>query len=323
MDEKIIEILNGQADAATLDLVEDWRVASPANEDRYQVVCRVWSLTGSLLPARTPERSPTLSGIARPPRGRLFPRSRGRAAAPRRSRVAWVAGALAASTLAYLGAAQLRPSGPPAAVPGMTGTVVTGADELATMHLDDGSVVRLASNSRLQIAAGGREIWLDGRAFLAVAEDPTRPFHVRTPVGEVFVLGTRFDLEVREGVMQVTVLQGRVRLESPAHPVELTANDIGRVIEGVGVEVERVDDVLRRIDWVGNFFAFERTPLSTAVVEVARRYGTRVEISDPLLAARVVSGQYGGTGFRQTMEALCLVVGAYCTVTDTLVVMER
>ncbi|MQA92446.1 MAG: hypothetical protein GEU90_19835 [Gemmatimonas sp.] len=63
-----------------------------------------------------------------------------------------------------------------------TGGVVTGAGEAVTVKLGDGTIVRLAPESRLRMMGqtGRREVWMDSRAFFAVTKVEDRPFVVRT-----------------------------------------------------------------------------------------------------------------------------------------------
>src|SRR5207249_3180081 len=132
---------------------------------------------------------------------------------------------------------------------------VTGTNEMSTVHLRDGSVVRLAPRTRLTVTGreGQRQVTLDGRAYFAVAKDSSSPFRIRTSAGDVTVLGTRFDLEVERDDLRLLVIEGRVALSTPAGERVMTRGEMTRVAGGNALPVTKVPDVNRLVDWVGNF----------------------------------------------------------------------
>jgi ferric-dicitrate binding protein FerR (iron transport regulator) len=201
--------------------------------------------------------------------------------------------------------------------------VRTVAGEMATAELVDGTVVRLGPESILRFAGSDdRAVWLEGRAFFSVHHDPDEPFRVETPAGEAMVLGTRFDIQVRAEGLQVSVVEGVVEMNAGPGPVRVEAGHVGRLSGGRDVEVSREEDILRRLDWVGQFIAFERTPLTQVAREVERLYGLPVEIRGDELAGRTVTGAYEGRTFQQTLEVICLVVGAHCQIGESGAVIQ-
>src|SRR5207247_1917000 len=132
---------------------------------------------------------------------RRFEPRRGRSAA-RRKWPLWVAGALGAAMVGAMAVVVGHPGAAPLATD-MLGfgaqEFVTGATEAATIHLRDGTVVRLAPQSRLRLTGvpGVREVTLDGRAYFAVAKLAGRPFTVKSRGGQAVVLGTRFEVDAR------------------------------------------------------------------------------------------------------------------------------
>src|SRR5207249_10005078 len=128
--------------------------------------------------------------------------------------------------------------------------------EAATFELEDGTVIRLASSSRLQVLAGRsrREVALEGRAFFAVAHDGT-PFVIRTAAGDVAVLGTRLDLEPRGRDLRVVGVEGHVALSTQRQRTQLTAGEMGRVRNGGDGAVGRVPDIDSFVPWTGHFLA--------------------------------------------------------------------
>src|SRR5439155_23108297 len=203
IDPPLARVLKGEASQEEEAAVREWRRASYENEVEYRELVRVveWS-------ARTRE---LLEIPPRPAAADLIRRS-----ALLRGGSAWLtAAAVIAALLGALVYSQARRRSPAASGLGIR-EIATSKTETATLELLDGTVIRLAPSSRLQMLAGGgggggegggtREVALEGRGFFAIAHDGT-PFVIRTDAGNVTVLGTRLDLEARGRGLRVVVVE--------------------------------------------------------------------------------------------------------------------
>ncbi len=94
--------------------------------------------------------------------------------------------------------------------------IQSGADGLASLKLQDSSIVRLAEDTSLSIGES-RTIDLNrGKIFAHVSKTGTGSrFTVKTPVADVVVLGTKFEVVSDTNQTQVTVTEGQVRIEWP------------------------------------------------------------------------------------------------------------
>src|SRR5690606_28743753 len=149
-----------------------------------------------------------------------------------------------------------------------------------------------------------REVALEGRAFFAVAES-REPFRIYTPGGEVEVLGTRFELESREREVQVTVVEGTVRIHAEGGDAEVGPKQVARAAEMTAPEVLDVDDVFEHMGWLGDFLAFESTPLVDVVEEFERRFDLQVEIADPQLLSIRVTGWFVNAPPEEMIAGIC------------------
>ena len=101
--------------------------------------------------------------------------------------------------------------------------VTTAIGEQRVLLLDDGSTLRLNTDSvaRLGLRQRSREIeLLRGELMVNVATDPERPFRVRTDDAVVEAMGTRFNVYRRGNATEVTVVEGRVRVDWEAAPAD-------------------------------------------------------------------------------------------------------
>lgn len=322
--EAIISALAGEASLEELATLKKWRAASGGNEEAYQRIARLWSASAELAVAP--------STVAPPSAKRLIETAKDRADSPKRgsarrdlghfgrfgSALNWGYGwsAAAAATLAvgfllgfwFFGDDRERAFG--------ADVFVTGVDEIATVMLQDETVVRLAPSTRLTILdlSDVREVSLVGRAYFAVTSDQDRPFRIRLGTGDVVeVLGTRFDVMSRAEDVQVAVAEGEVRLGTLGTRVNLGANEVARITGGAIPKVERVENVYRVIDWLGPFLAFESTPMREVAIELRNRFGVEIEMADTEIAERTVTGWFADQDPEEIIGGICRVVAATCT----------
>lgn len=96
---------------------------------------------------------------------------------------------------------------------------ITATAESRVLRLADGTVVRLAPQSALAVDYGhrARDVrLLRGEAFFEVTHNPDRPFRVAAAGTTTTVLGTAFDVRLRDHGLEVGVDHGHVRVDYTA-----------------------------------------------------------------------------------------------------------
>jgi len=188
----------------------------------------------------------------------------------------------------------------------------TALGEQRSVLLADGSRVTLntASTIELNLQKGRREVRLvQGEALFEVAHDAARPFVVRAGNARLKDLGTQFNVDVRSNGTTVTVVEGRVAVDSAAtranaaaqagqgasgtvEALILGAND--RVLitpAGVGVP-QRGVDVAASLAWTRRQLMFEHRPLSEVAEEFNRYNRDRIDIDSAELKRQEVTGVF-------------------------------
>lgn len=197
---------------------------------------------------------------------------------------------------------------------------VTGTNETAAITLSDGSVVKLAPRTRLELepSRSERRVVLDGQGFFAVAHKKRQPFVIRTTSGEVRVLGTRFDLSARDDDLQLVVVEGRVTLSASGREAHVRAGEVTRVVNGTALPVQPVGDAAELTAWVGQFIAFQATPLHDAAREIMQHYEVHIEI-DPALRERTITAWFSDWALEDVMIVFCTVAEALCERTNGVI----
>ena len=322
MERLIVSWLAGTASAQEEEQLRAWRAQSPGNERLFQDLARLWNAVPAALPPAAVPPVPDVHELIG--RAGIRPLSARRSLTRVRLR-RWVL--LSAATAAAVALAVSAPwimSGKRFARTFSVDEFATGPSGISTVTLNDGTVVRLGPRTRLRLGnkGGGREVKLEGQAFFAVAHDPRHPFSIVTPAGTVSAVGTRFDLQAGGDNLSLALLEGRVVLTTPGAEVVLGPGQATQVVDGITLPVIRIPDTDRLLRWMGNFLAFQETPLKDAVIEIARHYHLRVEIGDSVLANRTVTAWFTDRTADEVLRIVCAATLAECSTTGDLVTMR-
>jgi transmembrane sensor len=219
----------------------------------------------------------------------------GRRAAPARSRGArrgWlIAGGFAAAATIALA---VMPIG---SFETATQTFATAKGEHRSVKLADGSTIDLNAGSRLTVRLGAHDrriVLPEGEVMFDVAADSTRPFLIAAGDRTVRVVGTRFDVRRRAGLLSVTVERGVVEVQ----PADGAAGRTFRLhpgqrldhVEGAAsVSVSAVDP-LQVSSWRNGRLIYRDQPLGDVVADLNQQFPRPILIGDPALAQTRVSG---------------------------------
>jgi transmembrane sensor len=224
----------------------------------------------------------------------------------------FVGGAMAASLLAVaFGGWQAMDAGliptPTALIKGEQ-TFRTGVGQTATVRLRDGSVVTLDTDTvlRARETPGRRQIWLSrGQAFFKVAHDRSRPFTVTAGDKVVTAVGTAFSVRVQKRAVEVTLVEGRVRVQEASAPpliqavtppvrvapTEMTAGSKLVAVQDKGWVLRPVDTA-KAESWMQGQLIFEDRPLGEVAAELNRYSDRKIVIADPSVAATPITGAF-------------------------------
>jgi len=325
MDQLLFRSLKGETTDSEEEALLEWRRSSRENEAQYQELARLLSVVSegyrelhrNLEPAPRAADLLAEAGIEVGDRKRPAPPDRGGSRSGGKSfRRFWFAGGVVAAGLAALVVLQSPEPEPETSLTFGADEFQTGTNDVATISLRDGTVIRLAPRSRLRVTGsiGAREVALDGRAFFAVPRIDGDPFTVRTQAGDAVVLGTRFDAEARGDEIKLLVVEGLVALSSAQERVEVGAGEMGRAVHGAMSEPVRVEDPYRELGWMGDFLVFQRTPIEQVAVEIERHFGIRVEVLGRDLDRLTVTASFTDNGAADVLGVVCRVVTAECSV---------
>jgi transmembrane sensor len=215
-------------------------------------------------------------------------------------------------------------------------TYATGIGEQRTIRLADNSVIDLNARStiRVHFSQDARTVELiQGQALFHVAKDTHRPFVVRSDGMAVRAVGTEFDVYRKQTGMVVTVLEGRVAVTPTTHERNssaatsqtsaiLSAGEQLTVTPVAALRPHRADITVATA-WTQRRLVFEETPLAE-VAEEFNRYSVRqLNIDDPELARRPISGIYSSSDPSSVIGFLRAQPGLQVTETEREIRVSR
>lgn len=188
-------------------------------------------------------------------------------------------------------------------------TYSTAVGEQRSIRLEDGSSVELNARSRVRVRFTARERSVDlleGQALFNVAKDKTRPFVVSSDDLRVRAVGTQFDVNRRRAATTVTVIEGRVgvdslRVRSPANTADSPAGpvflDAGQqlTVTPTAIAPSKRANIAAATAWTQQRLVFDSAPLAE-VAEEFNRYNPRpIVIEDQTLESFGVIGVFSST----------------------------
>jgi transmembrane sensor len=199
-------------------------------------------------------------------------------------------------------------SQPQASVSGAAIQYASARGELNELQLPDGSSMTLDADSAAvgRFTSDGRTVEMQrGRAFFAVMPDRSRPFAVTAAGRSIVAVGTSFDVNLLADGLTVTLLEGRVEIESQDSALEpITLEPGEQYVERLGKATIRDLGAASEnaVSWRVGLINFDDQPLAEAAAMMNRYSGDQIVIRDPEVAALKVSGQFR-TGDAQRFAA--------------------
>jgi transmembrane sensor len=212
-------------------------------------------------------------------------------------------------------------------------TYTTTIGQSATFTLPDGSRVRLAPASRLDVPVGERErlpVTLTGEAYFEVISAADAPFIVHAGPVAARVLGTAFNVRhyPADSVVRIVVVSGRVaagirangRPNAPT-PVTLTAGMIANVTDST-VSRSTARDLEGDTGWTRGRLVFQDATVGSILTTLGRWYGYDFRLADSSLVAERITITFDAGARAESMAILEHLLGVQATIDGTTVTLD-
>lgn len=205
-----------------------------------------------------------------------------------------------------------------------TTSIETAQGETKTIALPDNSEVQLNVASSISYSKDSwdeaRTIKLTGEAFFKVKKG--KRFVVKTDQGNIEVLGTSFNIRVRNDIMEVVCYTGKVQVTSPKGRLTiLKKGDATRIVNG------KHDNQLISYDteapaWQNGFSQFDNVPLESVIEELENQYNVEINCKTDI-SNRTYVGSFPHDNLEQALKLITEPMQLEGTINnDTLIVIQ-
>lgn len=207
----------------------------------------------------------------------------------------------------------------------------TAVGQRATIRLADGSQIELNTNSAISVSMGisGRRVELSkGEAFFRIRHDAARPFTVMAAGHKITDLGTEFSVRASGGKLEVTLVQGRARVETASdalqrHSADLTPGENAvATADTLSVSKLPARTISNALAWRQGKLVFSHVTLAEAAAEFNRYNGTKL-IVEPDAADLKVSGTFDAGSIGPFTNMAKLAFGLHAEQHDHHILISR
>jgi transmembrane sensor len=187
-----------------------------------------------------------------------------------------------------------------------------------SITLADGSQIELNTDTELRVAesAHQRLVWLDrGEAYFKIRHNAARPFVVRIGNHRVTDIGTAFTIRRDANQIEVSLLEGRARLETASlwdksNAAILSSGDLAVAgTHGLSVMKKPLPMLARELAWRSGKLVFDHVTLADAAAQLNRYNHRQVIIADPSVAVLAIDGTFPVNGVGEFAHAAKEVFG--------------
>jgi ferric-dicitrate binding protein FerR (iron transport regulator) len=185
-------------------------------------------------------------------------------------------------------------------------TITTGSGQQLTVTLPDQSVVQLNANSSLTYYRAwawhaAREVWLNGEGFFRVTHLNHKPDQVK--MGEQFfahagdvrvqVLGTEFNVKNRRSQVMVSLISGKISVQSKFRGSRQLIINPGNAVEYSHGELRQLPIKSMKnkpLAWTTHKMIVSGMTVSDIIENYEDTYGGHIILDNPLLNSKRIDG---------------------------------
>jgi transmembrane sensor len=223
-----------------------------------------------------------------------------------------VAGAAALAVIAFLGLRETQ-----LLQPGLQ-TYSTSVGETRTLALADGSRIQLNTDTVLRTNLNGKSRIVElekGEAFFQIHHNKAHPFVVLVAGHRVTDLGTKFLIRHDGGRVQVTLVEGKARIDTAdagmrAHSAMLIPGDVAvATADSMSVTKGSPQELADTLSWRSGMLVFDNMTLGDAAAEFNRYNKVQLVIVGSSVGRTPIAGKFPIDGVDRFAEVVKHVFG--------------
>jgi ferric-dicitrate binding protein FerR (iron transport regulator) len=201
--------------------------------------------------------------------------------------------------------------------------VTTRIAQKTMLELPDDSEVVLNAVSTLSFNKKDwrnvRNVFLEGEAYFKVEKG--QKFSVITPVGNVTVLGTQFNVKQRDDLFEVICYEGSVQVTYQSEIQILKPGDHFLILAGKYIAKEKETSL--NPAWINNKSYFKSLPYAHVIQEFERQFNVSIDFQN-VDAEQLFSGSFVHNDRTLALKSITLPLNLkYSIINDNTIVLER
>ena len=173
---------------------------------------------------------------------------------------------------------------------------------VAKCRLPDGSEVWVNTGSTISYNTASfnqqtREVQLSGEAYFEVSKNKEKPFHVLSPMADINVTGTSFNVKAYPGsnAFEAVLVEGSIEMQlnnNTHQTVHLIPGEKALYnVNEKGISIEKVDPEMFS-SWRKGEILFKDATLNDLIAELERIYDIKFHLKDPRLGEYRFRGMF-------------------------------
>lgn len=202
------------------------------------------------------------------------------------------------------------------------------AGQIREFTLPDSSTAVLHKHSvieyREDFKGNTREVnFKKGEAFFRVAHNVTKPFIIHATLADIQVVGTAFNVELHDDVLDVSVDQGKVLVitASGSHALEKGAHVRIEAGDAQPIRVDRAADS-NRWGYATQRFSFKDTPMDQVVQRMQKAYPFTIQFSNTTLGNCKLTATFDHLSAEEMLTLIAETLNFKVTKHDTVYILE-
>jgi len=192
-------------------------------------------------------------------------------------------------------------------------TYVTNLAEKTSFELPDNSNVDLNADSEITFKSKNWEkdriLNLKGEAFFKVTKGSK--FTVNTNLGKVQVLGTQFNVIVRDTYFEVQCYEGLVSVSYNNKTVKVPARNSFKILNSKTELITELHEI--NPSWIDNNSSFKSIPYKYVIKEVERQFKIKINY-DSSLEELLFTGNFTHENLEVALQAVCVPLNLKFTI---------
>jgi transmembrane sensor len=185
-----------------------------------------------------------------------------------------------------------------------------------TLTLGDGTKVELNTDTTVRVSQDRRKVWLDrGEAYFDVVHDAAHPFTVMVGDHRVTDLGTKFLVRQNANRIEVSLFEGRAKLDSTAEwsrsrSATLMPGDVAvATANSLSVMKKPEKAMTSELGWRRGVLIFRHASLAEAAAEFNRYNRRKLVVEDAAAARLTIDGTFQADNIEDFTRLAQLVLG--------------